>query len=151
MGRAVVRLPPGLMGCRGAVLDTMVWIYLFEDHPRFGSLCEGLLKRAAAGDFAGIVTPVTLAEIIVKPLRAGRMDLADTYRAVLRNCPNVTICGLSGETGAMAGALRAKYGLPLPDMLQCACAMEQGGMLITNDTALRKVRDIRVILMDEIR
>lgn len=148
MGTADVKLPSSLKGCRGAVVDTMVLIYLFENHPRLGPVCEWLMERAEAGDYTGVITPVTVAEILVKPLRTGRGDLADRYRLAIGSIPNIQPCEFTWKTGSMAGALRAKYGLPLPDMFQAACAMEQGGVLITNDSALKKVSDIHVILLE---
>ena len=139
-----------LRGVRGAVIDTMVLIYLLEDHPVHAPACEALFRQAEAGEFSGVITPITMAEIVVKPLRAKRADLADRYQAALRNLPNISLCGLSWQTGVMAGALRAKYGLPLPDLFQAACAMEHGGVLITNDKALKRIGDIRVVLLDEL-
>jgi len=38
----------------------------------------------------------------------------------------------------------------LPDLFQVACAMENGGTLITNDKALKRVSEVRVVLLDEI-
>ncbi len=145
-----MRLPAALRGIRGAVLDTMVLIYLLEDHPKFGALCEWLLQRAEAGDYSAVVTPVTMAELLVKPLQAGRSDLSDRYQAAIRNAPNVRLCDVTWRTGAMAGALRAKYGLALPDMFQAASAMEHGGVLVTNDRTLRKVGEIRVVLLEDL-
>ncbi len=146
-----MKLTPSLLGVRGAVLDTMLLIYVLEDHPRFAGVCEWLLQRAGTGDYAGLITPITMAEVLVKPLQSGRTDLADRYRTALQNLPGVALCGLTWRAGTMAGALRAKYSLPLPDMLQAACAMEHGGVLLTNDNALRSFRDIQVVLIDELR
>ena len=145
-----MKLPSALKGCRGAVLDTMLLVYLFENHAEYGGVCEWLLQRAEAGDYTAIITPVTMAEIVVKPLQCGRPDIADTYQTAIRNAPNVGICDMSWKTGVMAGALKAKYRLPLPDMLQVACATEHGGVLVTNDHALQKITDVRVILLDEV-
>ncbi len=142
--------PNSLKGVQGAVLDTMVLIYLLEDHPVYAPICERLLGWAETGVFSGVISPVTMAEIIVKPLRSGRSDLADRYQTALRNLANVTLCGFSWQTGVMAGALRAKYGLALPDMFQAACALDNGGALISNDKALRQVGEIRVVLLDEL-
>ncbi|MEI7901676.1 MAG: PIN domain-containing protein [bacterium] len=144
-----MKTPAALRGVRCAVFDTMVLIYLLEDHPGLAPTCEGLFQRAEAGEFAGVITPVTMAEIIVKPLRAGHPDLADRYQTVLRNLPNISLCGFSWQTGVMAGALRAKYGLPLPDLFQVACAMENGGALITNDKALKRIDEIRIVLLSD--
>ncbi len=128
----------------------MVLIYLFEDDVKYGAICEGLLQRAETGDYFALLTPITMAEIVVKPLRAGRTDLADRYQTAVRSAPNVRLCDVSWKTGVMAGALRAKYGLPLPDMFQAACAMEHGGVLITNDTALKQIKDIEIILLSDL-
>ncbi len=145
-----MKLPGKLKGCRGAVLDTMLIIYLFENHEKYGGVVEWLLQRAEAGEFQGLITPVTMAEILVKPLRNGRNDLADIYRQSFVNAENIKLCAMTFKTGAMAGALRAKYGLPLPDMFQAACALEHGGVLITNDVNLRKISDIHVVILSEI-
>jgi predicted nucleic acid-binding protein len=51
----------------------------------------------------------------------------------------------------VAGALRAKYRLPLPDMLQAACAIQHGAALITNDKALHAVTEIPIVSLDELR
>jgi len=145
-----VKLPLPFHGSHGVVLDTMLFIYVLEDQPRFGALCERLLQRAADGDYTGLITPITMAEVLVRPLQAGRADLADRYRSALQNLAGVALCDLTWQAGTMAGALRAKYGLPLPDMLQAACAMEHGGVLLTNDKALRKIGEVRVVLLDEL-
>ena len=145
-----MRFPSLLKGVNGVVLDTMVMIYLLEDHPVYADPCEELFKWAATGRFSGIITPISMAELVVKPLEAGRNDIADRYRTALCNLPNIRLCDCSWKTGTLAGALRAKYGMALPDMFQVACAMEYGKVLITNDKALKKVSEIDVILLNEI-
>jgi predicted nucleic acid-binding protein len=144
-----MKLPAALKGCKGAVLDTMVLIYLFEDHPRYGAMCECLVQKIEASEFTGIVTPITMAEVMVKPLRSGRPDIGDRYHTTVLNTPNVEICVLTWQTGVMAGALRAKYRMPLPDMFQVACAIEHGGVLVTNDHELKGVKDVHVVLLDD--
>ncbi len=145
-----MRTGTALKGVRQAVLDTMVFIYLFEDDPVYGAPCERLLKEAAVGVFSGIVTPITMAEILVKPLKNKRSDIADRYRQALRNLPNVQPCVFNLETGMMAGALRAQYGFPLPDAMQAAAALQGGGVLVTNDRALKRIKEVRVILLSDL-
>ena len=133
---------------KAAVLDTMLLIYLFEDAPAYAALCERIFEAVRRGDFQGIITPITLAEIIVKPLRANRPDIADRYRAVLSSFPNLSTCSITPETAIMAGALRGKYEHPLPDLFQIACAMEHNAALLTNDRALRKITETPLFLLD---
>ncbi len=133
------------------MIDTMVFIYLFEAHPAYADLCEALVGHMAQGCFSGVVTPITAAEILVKPLMQNRPSIADRYRAAIRSLPNAVLATLDEEVAFMAGALKAKYKLPLPDMLQAAVALSfPARTLVTNDRALRKVREVRVLLLDEL-
>ena len=128
-----------LAGHRGVVLDTMFFIYLFEDHPEYADLCENILSRIESGLFTAAVTPITGAELLVKPVQKGDFRIADRYRLAFSAIPNVTAIDITPETGFLAGSLRARYGLPLPDMFQAAAALQQPAKtLLTNDRRLEK-------------
>jgi predicted nucleic acid-binding protein len=143
-----MKVPKRLAGRKGVVLDTMVFIYLFEDSPQFGSVSEFILEQVGLGKFEGVVTPITAAELMVKPIQNRRYDLADRYRLALRSMQNVVPVAFSFETGLLAGSLRAKYGLPLPDMIQVACAMEsRTPTLITNDKVMERIDEAEVFLL----
>ena len=136
---------------QGVVLDTMVFIYLFEDHPVYADRCERILNRIDEGAFSGVVTPITAAEILVKPLQKGEPFVADRYRAALRSFSNLDLADFDMNTGFMAGSLRARYGLPLPDMFQAAAALSYPARtLISNDKALQRIKEIDVFLLHEI-
>ena len=140
-----------LDGRSGVVLDTMVFIYLFEDVPPYAEVCQDLVQRASAGRFRGVISPVTAAELLVKPLASKRHDLADEYRVALRNMPHLELAALTAETGYMAAALRAKYGLPLPDMFQVALAVQaEQPTLITNDRQMKRIREVEIVLLDDL-
>jgi predicted nucleic acid-binding protein len=141
-----------LRGRPGVLLDTMVFIYLFEDVPAYAPVCENLLSRMTTGWFGGIATPITLAELIVKPLQQGRGDVADRYRNAVSGLRNLAIEPLGPDAGYIAGALRAKYRLPLPDLLQCAAALgHPRPAVVTNDRELRKVEEVEVFLLEDMR
>jgi len=143
-----MKLPRRLAGRKGVVLDTMVFIYLFEDSPQFGAVSEFILEQGRLGKFESIITPITAAELMVKPLQNKRYDLADRYRLALRSMQNVVPVAFSFETGLLAGSLRAKYGLPLPDMIQVASAMRsKTPTLITNDKAMEQIGEAEVFLL----
>jgi len=152
MGPSIVKFWNKLKGSSGVVLDTMVWIYLFEDHPEWSGICEKLILRAEDGLYKGWVTPVTMAEIMVKPLLANRRDIADNYRSAIMSAAGITVCDIDAKTGVMAGALRAKYRLPLPDMLQCAVALKSSRpILITNDKDLVRVEELDIIMLNQLK
>jgi len=146
-----VTLVDALDGARRAVLDTMVLIYYFEDSDRYGDRADSVIGAASRGEFEAIVTPVTVGELLVKPLELGRPDIADQYRTALRHLPNLSEHPLTWDCGAAAGALRARYGLPMPDMLQVAAALTAGDCaLVTNDRVLQRVAEIPVVLLDQL-
>ena len=105
-------LVEALRGARRAVLDTMVLIYYFEDADTYGDRAASVIHGASTEVFEAVITPVTAAELLVKPLRAKRPDIADRYRSAMAHLDNTSLCSLSWNTGCMAGALRARYGLP---------------------------------------
>jgi predicted nucleic acid-binding protein len=148
MGGEGMKLPKRLAGRKGVVLDTMIFIYLFEDSRQFASVSEFILEQIGLGKLEGVVTPITAAELMVKPLQNKRYDLADRYRLALRSMQNVVPVVLSFEVGLLAGGLRAKYGLPLLDMIQIACAMQsKTPTLITNDKAMEQIDEAEVFLL----
>ena len=150
MGQEIVKLPRSLRGRGAVVIDTMVLIYLFEDSPHYGEVSEFIVHQASCGVFSGAVTPITAAELLVKPLAENRRDIADRYRNAISSMQNVTTIEMTVEIGWMAGALRSKYGLPLPDMMQMACAMQADHpAIVTNDKALRKVKEVDVFTLSD--
>jgi len=98
-----MKLPKRLARRKGVVLDTMNFIYLFEDSPHFGSVSEFILEQVGLGKFESAVTPITAAELMVKPLQIKRYDLAERYRLALRSMQNVVSVAMSFETGLLAG------------------------------------------------
>lgn len=145
-----MKVPDNLRPEHSAVLDTNLLIYLFEDHPGFGSTAEFIFDQIACGAFRGLITPVTLAELLVKPLQNGRTDIADRYRRAVRHMRGVDLVSMDPETGMLAGALRAQYALPLPDMMQAASAMRTAEpILITQDARLKQIQELRVYFLDD--
>ncbi|MEW6441160.1 MAG: PIN domain-containing protein [bacterium] len=150
MGEKALNRLKDLAGRQGVVIDTMIFIYLFEAHPVYADRSEEIIGRMSEGSFSGVVTPITAAELLVKPLKQRRPSVADRYRNAIRSLPNVTLPDIDTEVAFLAGSLKAKYGMPLPDMFQAAMALcFPAQTLITNDRAMRKVKEISVFLLDE--
>ena len=81
-----------------------------------------------------------------------RPDLADKCRSAIRGLSHIKQVDISYSAGELAGALRAKYSLPLPDLIQAAVAMQSDRpALITNDKAMRIIEELDVFLFDDFR
>jgi predicted nucleic acid-binding protein len=110
-----------------------------------------LFNQIKDGLFSAIVTPITAAEVLVKPLKMGQLSIADNYRNAIRNMPNLSNIKFDAEIGFMAGSLRAKYALLLPDLFQVAAALTQpANALITNDRDIQRVQETEVFLLSDL-
>jgi predicted nucleic acid-binding protein len=99
----------------------------------------------------GVTSTTTLAEVLVQPLRRGNVALANLYQRLLLHSDYLDIVPVTGSVAVRAATLRADYGLKLPDALHLAVAQEAGcEAFLTNDRALSRVKEPRIILLDEL-
>ncbi len=88
---------------RKVLIDTNVIIYLVEDVPGYGSLAQHVFQSLEDGRFKGVISTVTLGEVMMGPLRAGRADLARNLRDRLTGFPNLECCPVDGRVLARLG------------------------------------------------
>lgn len=125
------------------LVDTAPWIYLLEDDPDLAPRFVGLFEAAEAGRLQIAVSAISLAELLVGPLKEGREALAKRYDKALGGFELVPI---TAEMAVTAARLRASLGLCLPDALQAACALEIGAAaLVTHDRDFSKVKGLKVL------
>lgn len=130
-------------------LDTNVLIYYIEEHPFFIKKVELLIDKIEDGKAIGITSYVTLLELLVKPIREGKIDLANQYKTILSN--KLEMVPLDEAVSLKAAELRAKYGFRTPDAIQLASVIHRkGDVFITNDTGLKKIKEIKVLTLDDI-
>jgi predicted nucleic acid-binding protein len=77
-------------------------------------------------------SPITLAEVMVGPARAGKLNLAATTLALLDVAP----VDLESDAPMRLAMLRASTGLKLPDCCVLLAAERSGGVLSTFDDRL---------------
>jgi hypothetical protein len=65
-----------LAGVTRLGLDTAPIIYLVEAHPRYSSRLRIAFESIAAGRLLGITSVLTLAEVLVQPIRRGAEAMA---------------------------------------------------------------------------
>jgi len=130
----------------------MVFIYHLQDHPRYSPLTQLLLEAWEMGRNAGVISVITLLEVLLKPRREGNMEAARDYLELLTTYPNLMIVEVDLQVAELASDLRARYGVRTPDALQVAAALRAGAtVFITNDRRLKRVAELEVVLLDELR
>ncbi len=140
-----------IQGHRIIALDTCVWIYHFEDHPKYRKATAELLHHIEQGHCRAIVSELCLLELLVRPLRLNRQDIADEYETLLTHFPNVVLTPVSREVLLSAAGIRARHRLRTPDALIIATALQQGATLMfTNDDQWERVGEIDVVRLDDL-
>jgi predicted nucleic acid-binding protein len=130
-------------------LDSAVFIYHFEEHPRYQALCTIVFDAMETGIIQAVTSTVTLVEVLVQPLVKGAQGLAARYEQYLRGGPSLTLRSLDPDLALRAAQLRARYQLRTPDAVQLAAAIEFGARLfLTNDERTRKVTEIEVVSLE---
>lgn len=140
-----------IAGHRRIGLDTSVFIYEFEQYPRYFALTDFLLHELLDRRTFAVTSTVTIMEVTVLPLRQHRPALARAYEVALANFPNLSVAPVTRAIARVAAELRADYRLSAPDALQAATVIQHGATaLITNDLQLRRLSPLLdVLILDD--
>ena len=132
---------------RGPVaLDSSIFIYFIEEHPRFLPVVKPIFSSVAAREVVAVTSSLTLLEVLVRPLRANLPTLAAEYEQILTGSSGITLIPLDLAVLRRAAHLRATRGLKTPDALQLAAALESGcSVFLTNDERIPQVPGLRVL------
>ena len=132
-------------------LDTSVFIYHFEAHPRYLPLTQELLTGVQAGQWSAITSAITVMELTVHPWKIGRSAVAREYEALLIHFPNLTLVDVTRDVARRAAQLRALHNVRPADALQVAATLvENATAFVTNDRKLTRLSQvIDIILLDD--
>ena len=147
----MTRLDDVLAGVLRLGLDTSPVIYFVEAHPQYDPLVTEVFQRIANGTMIGVTSVITLTEVLVQPLRRGEVRLQQDYRNLLVHSANFEMLVIDPLMAERAADLRARYQLRTPDALQIAAALRTACQaFLTNDSTLRRVTELRVLVLDEL-
>lgn len=133
-------------------LDTSIFIYHFEANPTCLPFTRTLLNSVASGTHEAVISELVLLELLVKPLRLKRDDLADQYEILLDHFPHLMIFPIQRDVLRHAAKLRARYGIKTPDAIHLATALEHHATLfVCNDRELKPVGGMDVLVLSELR
>ncbi|HCL90425.1 MAG TPA: PIN domain nuclease [Candidatus Atribacteria bacterium] len=131
-------------------LDTMVFIYHFEENQAYSPLTFSIFESLEKGNLKGITSILTLLEILVKPKKENNLLLTERYKLLFETFPNLQVKELNENIADIASGLRANYNINTPDAIQIATSLEaKADIFITNDTTLKKISEIKVLLLSE--
>ena len=127
-------------------LDTAIFIYFIEAHPRFLPLLEPLFVAIDAGSIEGVTSDVTLLETLVVPYRTNDVSLAERYEAILTRSRGIRLIELRRTVIRTAAQLRAGLRITTPDAIQLAATLSvHCTTFLTNDRELPSVPGMRIL------
>lgn len=133
-------------------LDTAPLIYLIEQNETYLRNVRAFFQAMSQGEFQVVTSTLTLTEVLVHPLRSGRLELAHQYREILLDQANLSIVPVSVAIAEVASELRATRNLRTPDAIQIATAIQENAtFFLTNDVRLTAVPDVTVLVLDNLQ
>jgi len=127
------------------LIDTNPIIYLLEGNP-LGEPFRSIFEAIDRGRISALVTPITIAEVVTGPIKAGKEALTERYRRTLTQNPGWGLRAIDADIAVLAARLRVRHALKLPDAIQLAVALEAGcHALVTHDRDFAGVTDMLVL------
>lgn len=146
-----MRISEAIAGVKRLCIETTPFIYFVEEHPTYVDRVQVIIDRIDSGEIEGISSVVTLTEVLMQPIRRQETRLEQAYRRILLYNKNFMLVSISKEIATLAAYLRAEHNLKTPDALQVAAAVASGcDAFLTNDAGIKRVTDIRVLVLDEL-
>ena len=132
-------------------LDANVMIYASE-LPDAYPLLTAMLDRAERGEVATVTSALTLAEVLVLPIRTGNALVEDAYRTRLAGGSTLAVHDVTRDVLARAAALRASTAsLRPPDAIHLATAIVTGcDVFLSNDGRLRSTSQSAMLQLPDL-
>jgi predicted nucleic acid-binding protein len=132
-------------------LDTAPLIYFIEENPAYLNFVRPFFEMMDRGEARVVTSVITLAEVLVHPLRSGDAALVQRYRDILQSAAALTLLPVSEAIAEQAAHLRARHNLRTPDAIQLATALQSGAStFLTNDARLPTVPGLHTITLDDL-
>jgi predicted nucleic acid-binding protein len=131
-------------------LDTSIFIYHLERHPRYFPLTQALLSGVEAGTWTAVASTVALMELTVRPWQLERPDVARAYEDALTQFPHLTLADVTRDVARRAAQLRAQHSLRPADALHVATALAHDATLfVTNDRDFARLDIPHIVLLSD--
>lgn len=146
-----MKIVAALAGIRRLGVETAPLIYYVENHPVYADKMDAIFKYMEAAGIHAYCSTITLTETLTKPLEAGDKSLETAYRDLLTGTDYIFLMPVTEQVAEGAARLRARYNLRTADALHLATALETGcDAFLTNDLSLRRVAELRVLVLDDL-
>lgn len=139
-----------IKGIDSVAIDTAPFIYYIEEHKDYIKVIDPLFKLIGQGQLIAYTSIVTLIEVLTRPIEENNNELVVTYENLLTGSENLILVDIDRHVGVESARLRAKYNIRTPDAIQLSAGLSNGAkVFITNDANLKKIKEIKVVVLDD--
>jgi len=145
------RLDGFLQRQRGLGIDSCIFIYQLEEHPRYARATSRVFDWLEKPGALAFTSTVTMVELLVQPYREGHRTAADACFGLLTRFPHLEWVSVDLEIADMAARIRSEYRLKMPHALQAATALSRSltGFL-TNDPSFQRLTEMDILVLDDV-
>ncbi len=131
-------------------LDSSIFIYFIEEHPKYLSLVEPIFEAVDTGVLEAVTSTLTLLEVLVIPFRSANVALIDRYEILLTKSRGLRLVDLDRDFLRAVAQVRASTRAKTPDAMQLTAAMAAGcSAFLTNDDRIPGVPGLRNLLLED--
>ena len=117
----------------------MVFVYLIEDHPEYGSKVRRIYERMLERKDTLCTSTLTLGEALVGSIKGNDASFGKKLKAAL-NSDEVELLPFQAKTAEIYAEIRANFPVKSPDAIHLATAAEaRADIFLTNDAHLHRL------------
>ena len=131
-------------------LDANIWIYVLEGFADYSQSLTALFTAVDSGSLVLVTSEITLAEILVRPMKEGNATKQKTYAELIESTDGSLAVPIERGILIRAAEIRANTKLKLPGAIHAATAMSAGcTTFLTNDKQFRTVAGLHTLLLSQ--
>jgi len=132
-------------------LDSMVFIYQFSDHSQYSNLTNVVIELLEQRKIRAVTSAISIIETFVRPEKEGNTAILNGYENVFQHLPNLEIVPVDWPLSRLTAKLRSQYpNIRTPDAIQIAATLlEDYPIFLTNDSKLKKIKELKVIILKD--
>lgn len=130
--------------------DAQIFIYSVEKHPTYSPLLRPLWEAVQAGKLEVVSSELTLMETLVGPIKKADQALISTYDRLYEQA-GVRLLPITRGILRQAADPRATTTLRTPDAIHAATCIATGcAMFLTNDSRFRSMKNVPIVMLDDL-
>lgn len=140
-----------LSNAKRLYIDSAPLIYYVEENAVYLDKMREIVRIVDHTDLLAFSSVLTLAEVLVLPLRQDDQQLVQAYQEILVAGDDYELVVVTPEIAVTAADIRARYSLGTPDSLHVATAIASHcDAMLTNDRDMKRIKELSVLLLDDL-